>query len=223
VWLLIAVLYSPIFFEVIHVIREYRRSHRIELNLRRIATFFIISCLLSISFSLVLSEINFLDYKSPVPYSNHDQIKLSSFKGLNIFGRELDGSKEFAWIHTSIEWDLEEDSVYLESFFHPSRSYIYNEDAYDPSLLKHEIYHFKITEMFVRMAKKKIVEDKIGKDHEIDQMISNIKKLEKSYQDSYDNETYHGYIMNKQQDYIHEIDSTLNSLKKYKDNRIKLP
>jgi hypothetical protein len=59
---------------------------------------------------------------------------------------------------TSINYEIENDSLKVESFFHPSSSYVYNQNAFSKELLSHELYHFKITELYVRMIKKRIFE-----------------------------------------------------------------
>lgn len=169
---------------------------------------------------ITLTRINFLDYEKPIPYSKIDEISFENFRGLEFFQKSLHGNKSFAYIYTSIEYYFEDNSIIIESFFHPSRSFVYNKKVYSKDLLQHEIYHFKITELYSRIAKQRIAELTAPSKSEIEKIISEIKQEENVYQQEYDNETFHSYILGEQKKYEKDIDSLLSLYKKFTQPKI---
>lgn len=161
-----------------------------------------------------LRKVNFLDYQAPVPYERINEITFENFRGLEFFQKSLYGNKAFAYIFTSIDYEYNKDSLKIEAFFHPSRSYVYNKKAYSIDLLKHEMYHFKITELHARMAKKEILEMQPNKE-DIEIIIDKIKEKEDVFQREYDDETFHSYVLGKQKKYEILIDSLLLLHKAY--------
>ena len=162
--------------------------------------------LLIIGFS-TLTKVNFLDYDAPISYDRINDIGFENFKGLEFFQKSLYGNKSFAYIKTSIEVEFEDDSIRIESFFHPSSSYVYNKKAYSEDLLTHEMYHFKITELYARIAKKRISELKKKNKNDIEDLISQVKSEERRYQIEYDDDTFHSYVLSEQKKYEKTIDS----------------
>jgi hypothetical protein len=89
-------------------------------------------------------------------------------------------------------------------------------------LLKHELYHFKITELFARKAKEKISTfEKVSK-KEIKKIITEIEYEERKFQIEYDYDTHHSFIYNKQIEYQKTIDSLLLTLNNFKNPKIKI-
>ena len=162
-----------------------------------------------------LRKVNFLDYQAPVPYERINEITFENFRGLEFFQKSLYGNEAFAYIFTSIEHEYDGDSLKLEAFFHPSRSYVYNKKAYSKDLLKHEMYHFKITELHARMAKKEILEMQQPTKEDIETSVEKIKEEEELFQRKYDDETFHSYVLGKQKKYEILIDSLLLLHKAY--------
>lgn len=111
--------------------------------------------ILLISLVLALNHTNYLNYEAPIPYKEIDKITFKNFRGLEFFRKELNGNHRFAYVVTTIENDINQNGVYVEAFFHPSRSFVYNKNSYSKELLRHELYHFKITELFARKIKKR--------------------------------------------------------------------
>ena len=105
---------------------------------------------------ITLTRVNFLDYEKPITFNKINQISFLNFRGLEFFQKTLYGNDHFAYVKTTIEYEFEKDSIKIESFFHPSSSYVYNKKTFSNDLLKHEMFHFKITELYVRIAKNKI-------------------------------------------------------------------
>jgi hypothetical protein len=167
-----------------------------------------------------LTEINFLDYESPKKYDEIEQITFNDFKGLEFFQNSLYGNKHFAYIKTSIDYEIENDSIKVESFFHPSSSYVYNKNTFSKELLKHELYHFKITELYVRMIKKRISELKKTNKTEIEKKINQLKINEYQFQMKYDDDTFHSYVLSEQKKYEKHIDSLLNLHSNFKNPKV---
>jgi hypothetical protein len=157
--------------------------------------------------------VNFLRYSNPIEYSHYNEITLKDFKGLKRIGENLDGSNGFAYITTEIKVYSDNDKYKVMALFHPSRSYVFNENTIgDKSLLTHELYHFQITEYIVRQLRKKFSEV-----NQIDanNLLEEYKAKEDSLQLQYDTETYHSYLIGKQLAWQIKIDSLLNTLEKY--------
>lgn len=165
-----------------------------------------------------LFHINFFRYASPVPYSEIDQITLKDFKGFRRPYETLDGGNEFAFIVTSLSCEAYDKELKVEALFHPSRSYTFNDNLADKSLLRHEMYHFRITEIFARECRQELSELKeIPSQETIDRIISLQKNMERRTQHRYDYESYHGYIMKEQKRWEKRIDSLLTLSEKYKN------
>ena len=169
---------------------------------------------------ICLTRINFLDYEKPIPYGRIDEITFKNFRGMEFFQKSLYGNKSFAYIYTSIEYEFEDDSLSIQSFFHPSRSYVYNKKAYSKDLLRHELYHFRITELYARIAKKRIAALNAPTESEIEDLITVIKKQEDNYQRAYDDDTFHSYVLSKQKKYEKDVDSLLSLYGNYSKPKI---
>ena len=218
--IILLLIYIPvILYELYYFIRGINKP---KLNIKKFLRFNIILLFLSILFLALISHVNFLDYESPIPYKRINEITFKNFRGLEFIKKNLYGSEQFAYVVTSIEYKKRNDSVIIESFFHPSKSFVYSKNSNSEELLKHEIYHFKITELFTRIAKKEISEALILTDDEIENIISKSKRNERKYQNNYDSETFHSYVYQKQIKFQREIDSLLHLLNKYSVSKIKI-
>jgi hypothetical protein len=102
----------------------------------------------------IVFDINYYNYSKPLPYSQLQKIRLSDFRALSRPGKTLNGTKEFAYIKTnrSIR-NLNNGDVEITTYFHPSRSYVFENNIRDRDLLTHELYHFHISEYFTRLQK----------------------------------------------------------------------
>jgi hypothetical protein len=169
---------------------------------------------------VILTQVNFLNYKSPKTYDKIDEITLNDFRGLEFFQNTLYGNKHFAYIKTSIDYDFEKDSIKIQSFFHPSSSYVYNRKAFSKELLAHELYHFKITEMYVRMIKNRISGLNKADKTEIEKLINQMKKEERKFQMKYDDDTFHSYVLSEQKKYEKRIDSSLTLHHNFKNPKV---
>jgi hypothetical protein len=165
----------------------------------------------------VLFHINILRYSSPIPFAEIDKITLKDFKGYRKPYQTLDGQGEFAFITTSINWQTTDRGVEVEAVFHPARSYVYNDKIVDRFLLKHELYHFRITEIFARKCRQELSQiELMPSDGVIRDVITANEESETEMQLRYDDESYHGYLMKEQKRWEKNVDSLLNLLIEYK-------
>ena len=170
----------------------------------------------------VLFHINILRYSSPIPFAKIDRITLKDFKGYRKPYQTLDGQKKFAFITTSITWEKTGDGVEVQAAFHPARSYVYNDKIVDRFLLKHELFHFRITEIFARKCRQELSRrEGSPSDDAISEVIAFYEESETEMQLRYDEETYHGYLMKEQKRWEKNVDSLLNSLVEYKSPAVR--
>ncbi|NQY44171.1 MAG: hypothetical protein HRT87_12615 [Legionellales bacterium] len=190
--------------------------------MKKIILLFFSFAIFSCGIVLLLNRINFLNYKKPMTYDTISQISLNDFRGLEFFKKSLYGSERFAYVVTTIEIDIDKDSVSVYSLFHPSRSFVYNRKSKSEELLTHEMYHFKITELFTRKIKQEITLLKNSSEDNIDKIVASNFQKESQYQISYDKDTFHSYVLKEQKKYEKEVDSLLYLLREFKISKIKL-
>ncbi len=169
-------------------------------------------------FMATLWEVNFLNYKTPIPYSKWKEIKYTDFKRYkNPFSHNYYSAQVFSKVSVKEK----KDRFIIESRFYPSRSYVYNDKIIDKYLLTHEIYHFHITECSARMMRKEVTS--LVKNHEpikIYDLQSYYLLIENSLQEQYDRETTHGLRLSKQIYWQEKVDSILLSLDQYLSTEI---
>jgi hypothetical protein len=165
----------------------------------------------------VLFHVNILRYTRPIPFSDIDKITLKDFKGYRKPYQTLHGEKHFAFITTAISWEKNDKGVELQAVFHPARSYVYNDKIVDRFLLKHELYHFRITEIFARKCRQELsrLEGSLS-EAVISEIVDVHEESADEMQSRYDDDSYHGYIMKEQRRWEKDIDSLLNLLDKYR-------
>ena len=167
--------------------------------------------------SAALFDINYLNYRQPVPYSKWETISLYDFRGLKRPFRTLEGVSEFAYIETSREIHfLKENAIEITACFYPSRSYVFANDIRNPDLLRHELYHFHITEYVTRLFREEIANysDKLTCSLIID-ISEKYNEMEETLQREYDHDTYHSYVMNEQKKWERKLDEWLNSKRNF--------
>jgi hypothetical protein len=165
----------------------------------------------------ILFHINIFRYSSPIPFAEIDKITLKDFKGYRKPNQTMDGIKEFAFITTSIDWNKNDRYLEVQALFHPARSYVFNDRIVDRFLLKHELYHFRITELFARESRKELSKQKqVPSNDVIIEALNANQESEDNMQYRYDEECYHGYLMKEQRRWEKQIDSLLNLLADYK-------
>jgi len=185
------------------------------LKINLLVSFFILVILFSLNY------VNFIDYEKPIPYKEIKRISFKNFRGFEFFKKELYGNRYFAYVYTSIDYEIKKDSIDINAYFHPSKSFVYDKESKSNDLLTHEIYHFKITEIYARKIRKEVIENRINNKNQVDEIISKNLILENEFQEKYDYDTFHSYVLKEQKKYEQIVDSTLNSLNNYKDSKIK--
>ncbi len=219
--LIIIVYFSPVFYQLGLVIKESKRGNKVPLKkfIKILKYSFAIIIPVIIGFG-VLSRVNFLNYEKPLTFDKYDQITFENFRGLEFFKKSLYGSERFAYVVTSIENDFDNNSVTVQSLFHPSRSFVYKKNTNSYELLTHEKYHIKITELFARKAKEEISKLRQFEKNKIEEIIERAKKEERKFQREYDYNTFHSYVLKEQKKYEKKVDSLLNLLTEYKRPKI---
>jgi len=213
----ILIMFSPVFYKIYQLIRSGEVDFRIIFS--RIKKYLIYATFISavvIAFILSLNYINFLDYKEPMPFSKYDSITFHDFKAYEFFRKSFEGERRFAYIVTSIEVKINDDNIEVQSLFHPSRSFVYNSKINSKELLTHELYHFKITELYARHIRKKLKELNSLDKNIIDSIVEQEKIKGKIFQKKYDFDTYHSYVYQQQKLYEKQIDSLLSLYSEYK-------
>lgn len=221
--LAIVVYFSPAIYQIFLLVREEKDS-RIA-ALKKVKRIFKISVLIFIpicTILLTLNHTNYLNYSKPISFKNYSKITFKDFKGLEFFHKEFEGSKQFAYIVTTINYKSKKDTAKIEAYFHPSRSFVYDRNSLDKDLLSHELYHFKITEIYARKLRKIISEKTFNSEDEIEKVIKKYLEKERIYQQKYDYDTYHSYIYGEQKKYEKNIDSLLHLLIEYKNPKVKI-
>lgn len=218
-----SIILSPLAYQLIVVLKEVKKGKKINWKkIKKIILLFFSVALVSYGTVLLLNRINFLNYKKPMTYDYINHITLNDFRGLEFFKKSLYGNERFAYVVTTIEVDIDEDSVSIHSLFHPSRSFVYNRKSKSEELLTHEMYHFKITELFTRKIKQEIVLLENNSKDAIDKIVNSNNQKERRYQMSYDKDTFHSYVLKEQKKYEKEVDSLLYLLREFKNPKIKL-
>lgn len=179
---------------------------------------------LAISFIAVaaLYEVNFINYSSPIPYSQINSITFTDFKGLKKPSQTLNGIQEFAFIKTSRKISFNSDNtVTATTYFHPSRSYVFNQHLRNPDLLSHELYHFHIAEYITRLLRKEISEYNGNlTSNKVESLRKKYSYIENEMQFNYDDQTDHSYAFKEQRQWQSIIDSNLKSLALFQNSII---
>ncbi len=220
--LFLLVCFLPILYQLVVVIREHKKERKLALKrLKRIVKYSLI-IFIPIALSIgILSHTNYLDYERPMTYDKFDQITFENFRGIELFKKSLYGSKEFAYVRTSIDLNFDKNAVTIQLLFYPSRSFVYNKYSNSKELLSHEKYHIKITELYARIAREKVAKLEVLSKNEIKDIIHVVKKDEREFQERYDYDTFHSYVFKEQKKYEREIDSLLSLLADFKNSTIK--
>lgn len=221
--LILLLYFSPLFYQLFFVIKESKRGNRKPLKkfLKYTKYSFLILIPIIIAFAII-SHTNYLNYEKPLTFDKYEQITFENFRGVEFFKKSLYGSKRFAYVVTSIESEIGNDSVTIQALFYPSRSFVYKKNTNSDELLTHEKYHFKITELFARKAKKKISDLNSFDENKIKEIITEVKIQERKFQKEYDYNTFHSYVLSEQKRYEKKVDSLLTSLIKYENPKIKI-
>ncbi|MBL4605908.1 MAG: hypothetical protein JKY02_09690 [Flavobacteriaceae bacterium] len=124
--LILLLYFSPVFYQLILVIKESKRGNKKPLKklLRFLKYSYLVLTPILVGFATI-SHTNYLNYEKPLTFDKYDQITFENFRGLEFFKKSLYGNERFAYVVTTIESDIDENSVTIQSLFHPSRSFVY--------------------------------------------------------------------------------------------------
>ncbi len=219
--LILLLYFSPVFYQLYLLLKERKEENKKLLKrlLRFTKYSFLILIFIAIVFG-ILSHTNYLNYEKPMTFDKYDQITFHNFRGLEFFKKSLYGNERFAYVVTTIDSEIDDNSVIVQSLFYPSRSFVYKKNTNSTELLTHEKYHIKITELFARKAKQEISDLKILDEDKIEGIIKDVKIKERAFQKEYDYNTFHSYVLSEQKRYEKEVDSLLTSLNQYKNPKI---
>lgn len=219
--LIILFYFSPVLLQLGIVIKESKRGNKNPLKRFKIFLKYSVMIIVPIIIGFgVLSHTNYLNYEKPLTFDKYDQITFENFRGLEFFKKSLYGNERFAYVVTSIDSNIDDNSVKVQSLFHPSRSFVYKTNTNSKELLSHEKYHIKITELFARKAKEKISKLNSFDENKIEGIIKQAEKEERQFQTEYDYNTFHSYVLSEQKRYEREVDSLLNLLSEYNEPKI---
>ncbi|WP_158846131.1 hypothetical protein [Algibacter sp. L1A34] len=219
--LVLLIYFSPVFYQLYFLLKERNVQNKILLKkLLRFTKYSVLVLLFITMFFGALSHTNFLNYEEPLTFDKYNQITFKNFRGLEFFKKSLYGNERFAYVVTSIDVDIDENSATIQSLFHPSRSFVYKRNIYSEELLTHEKYHFKITELFARKAKAEISSLSAFEKARVEEIVQRIRLEERAFQKKYDYDTFHSYVLREQKIYEKEVDSLLTSLTKYESPKI---
>ena len=219
--LILLLYFSPVFYQLFLVIRESRRGNKLPFKkFKKIIKYSLLILVPTSIVFLTLNHTNFLDYEKPLTFDKYDEISFENFRGLEFFKKELYGNERFAYVRTSIDIDISDDSATIRALFHPSQSFVYKSNISSEELLTHEKYHFKITELYSRRIKERISKLKNPSKEEVKRIINELKNEEYSFQKSYDYDTFHSYVLSEQKRYQKDIDSLLLVLVRFKKPKI---
>jgi hypothetical protein len=219
--LLLLLFFSPVLYEFYLLLTE-RKDEKTRF-LKRTSRYLKYSFLFLIPTAIILgilSHTNYLNYEKPIPFDKYDEITFENFRGLEFLKKTLYGNERFAYVVTTIESDIEDNTVTVHSLFHPSRSFVYNKNTNSKELLAHEKYHIKITELYARIARKEISNLKTFNTDEIEEIVKEAKRKEAIFQKKYDFDTFHSYVLSEQKKYEKEVDSLLNLLNLFDNPKI---
>lgn len=123
---ILLIYFSPVFYQLGLVIKENKKGNKIPLKkFKKLVKYsFVIICPIILGFA-ILSHTNFLNYERPLTFDKYEHITFENFRGLEFFKKSLYGNESFAYVVTSIESEINEDSVLVQSLFYPSSSFVY--------------------------------------------------------------------------------------------------
>lgn len=215
---LVALAFIP---EVIWITQLFRNKAQ-EANLPRITLRInLVVCVLGLMLTAVavMYDVNFINYKAPIEYSDWKTIQWSDFHAIKRPHQTLQGSQTFAFITSEIDIEQLADYAVVKTLFHPARSYTFSEESSGQSLMQHELYHLHITEYVAREIRKEFSDCMAPCNTEF---INAYLQRERELQNSYDEETAHGYLLGKQRTWQTRIDSCLSSLELYSEPIVNL-
>ncbi|MGL1885485.1 MAG: hypothetical protein OCD76_03130 [Reichenbachiella sp.] len=171
---------------------------------------------IAIAFVLVLTvfEEGWFVSNRKILWDENKPLTVDDFEGYTNLFSHYDGAISS---YLNYEFDEKDQLIKLNAICNSAYSWINPWDRDSYFLLQHEKYHFNITEMVARMARKAVIDTlKNGADKEgVLTIINRHKQIKNKWQTQYDNETDHSVISDMQGYWQYKIDSMLFELDPY--------
>lgn len=127
------------------------------------------------------------------------------------------GAAIYSLFEYKIYGELSIDSIVVTTFMETKNSWKQKDIVHDDYALRHELYHFNISEIVARRFRKKISDIKHQNPTKktiedlYSEFISELREIQKQY----DDDTDHSLIIEKQKDWDYIVDSLLNQYSYY--------
>lgn len=160
--------------------------------------------------------------KLPIIYWNEARLLTwDDFQGKDKELKKIRKSRKYkntlAVCDSRIEYNLAKKDI--NAVFHKKTSFKAPVGRLNEALLRHEQYHFNITELYVRKFKAFIHNKKDSINHEIYfNILNEFEMKHQEFQKKYDSETQHSNDIQAQLSYELKIDSLLNYLNEFRPN-----
>jgi hypothetical protein len=107
--------------------------------------------------------------------------------------------------------------IHVSNIFYCDSSWVDSQKKYSLELLEHEQGHFDLCEVYARMFRQKIRENKLSVNNpsDLDDVFYAIMNQYRKRQDLYDEQTKHGLNRKNQLEWINEINEELNKLSSF--------
>ena len=175
---------------------------------------------ISFSPSELMSQISYP--KSYIIWNDTTKLKISDFRSMN---KGKGSIKALSYIGFNYKISLDGDSVIkiiLNDYFDKHKSWMLK-DYQNEYTRAHENGHFDIGEIYARMIRKEITEEKITKKNyskKVEKIYQKNKTLMENEQKQYDEETGHSVNKEMQEKWIQDINQRLLQLENYKKDTI---
>jgi len=175
----------------------------------------VIITILSLLVLLGMLEKDFLINRETVYWKSDNSLTWDNFRGypnyLSKYSAAITSDFDYTFIGDSL------DTIKIEAFSQPHHSWVKGSTKDSEYVLRHENYHFNVSELIARKFRKEILE--------LNQASFNKKTVKTIYrkyrnellsvQNKYDTDTDHGLLIEKQKDWEYLVDSLLNKYALY--------
>jgi len=150
--------------------------------------------------------------KDKISWEENKPLTWKDFKG------EIPRKKttQVAYTTVNIKYSvLTKNSIQVENCFVKNESWV-KKNYKQPHILKHEQYHFNLSEVYAREMRKAMQKIEIPSTKNVQLVYDEWIQKHKEAQEQYDRETAHSVNRAEQIKWENKIDSLLNSLSEYK-------
>ena len=168
-----------------------------------------------IVFAILLVTFNLFEIfpdKDKISWEENRPLKWKDFKG------KIPNKNTDDYAITSINFSYEilaGNKILISNYMNKKKSWVIKDKQTD-NLLKHEQYHFNLSEGYAREMRKAMQKIEIPSTKNIQLVYAEWIQKHKEAQEQYDRETAHSVNRAEQIKWENKIDSLLNSLSEYK-------